>query len=152
MTPVETILVVFSVLIIGGTSYELYKETKSQHHKTKSYRNSEKYKNNRIENESKNGFFGLFKKSRKSKNKSQDKSRKLTEKKSQQISPRTTRKLFNIFKNTSINKKTTSKKVRSEKRRKNTSSMTDSEKRQYYLNKFKHNVHKTKKRRRRIYI
>ena len=59
--------------------------------------------------------------------------------------------LFNIFKNT-LEKKTTSRKIKSEKRRKYTPTMTSSEKRQYYLNKFKHNVHKTKKRRRRIYI
>jgi len=142
MTPLEILLAVFGILIVGGTSYELYNETKS-HHRSKQHRHSEKY-NHKSASKSNKDFFGLFKKSRKSKNKSQDKSKKL--------SPRTSRKLFNIFKNTSINKKTTSKKLKSEKRRKHTSSMTSSEKRQYYLNKFKHNVHKTKKRRRRVYI
>jgi hypothetical protein len=145
MTPFETLLVVFSVLIIGGTSYELYNETKS-HHISKNHRHTEK--NHRIsEAKSKKGFFGLFKTSRKNKGIS----KKLSHKKSEKISPRTSKKLFNIFKDT-LDKKRTSKKLRSEKRRKHTSSMTSSEKRQYYLDKFKHNVHKTKKRRRRVYI
>jgi hypothetical protein len=150
MTPLETLLAVFGILIVGGTSYELYNETKS-HHRSKQHRHSEKY-NHKSASKSNKDFFGLFKKSRKSKNKSQDRSKKLSHKKSEKLSPHTSRKLFNIFKNTSINKKTTSKKLKSEKRRKHTSSMTSSEKRQYYLNKFKHNVHKTKKRRRRVYI
>lgn len=137
MTPLETLLVVFSVLIVGGTSYELYNETKS-HHRSKHHRESEKYHHVSKE-KSNNGFFGAFNSSRKNK----DKSKK--------ISPRTSRKLFNIFKNT-LEKKKTSKKLTSERHKKRTPSMTSSEKRQYYLNKFKHNVHKTKKRRRRIYI
>ena len=148
MTPLEILLAVFGILIVGGTSYELYNETKSHHdHKTKSYRHSEKYNNDRKDVESNKGFLGLFNTSRKNKNKS----KKISSPKSRKISPRTSRKLFNIFNNT-MDKKKTSQKLRSEKRRKHTVSMTSSEKRQYYLNKFKNNVHKTKKRRRRIYI
>lgn len=145
MTPFETLLVVFSVLIIGGTSYELYNETKT-HHRSKHHRYSERSQHN-SKVKSNKGFFGLFNESRKSKHKS----RKISERATRKISPRSSRKLYNIFKGT-LDKKKTSKKLRSEKRRKHTSSMTSSEKRQYYLNKFKHNVHKTKKRRRRVYI
>jgi hypothetical protein len=145
MTPLETLLVVFGVLIVGGTSYELYNETNT-HYRSKHHRHSEKYPR-KSEAKRSNDYLGLFNKSRKS----QHKSHRLSQRKSEKISPRTSRKLFNIFKNT-LEKKQTSKKLRSEKRRKHTSSMTSSEKRQYYLNKFKHNVHKTKKRRRRIYI
>jgi hypothetical protein len=148
MTPFETLLVVFSVLIIGGTSYELYNETKSHHiskHKT-NYRSSNKYHNKKDE-KSNNDFFGLFKKSRKSKGKSN----KLSERASRKLTPQSSKKLFNIFKDT-LENKGISRKLRSEKRRKHTSSMTSSERRQYYLNKFKNNVHKTKKRRRRVYI
>jgi hypothetical protein len=147
MTPVETLLVVFSVLIVGGTSYELYNETKSHHHKTKSYRHSEKYNNDRKHVESNKGLLGLFNTSRKNKNKSG----KLSTKQSRKVSSRKNDKLFNIFKDT-VEKKPTSKKLRSRRSKKHSSSMTSLEKRQYYLNKFKHNVHKTKKRRRRIYI
>ena len=149
MNALGTLLAVFGILVVGGASYELYNKTKS-HHRTKHHRHkhhvsSRSHSKSRSGSRSKSGndFFGLFKKSRKSK--------KISPRTSRKISPRTSRKLFNIFKNT-LEKKQTSKKLRSEKRRKHTSSMTSSEKRQYYLNKFKHNVHKTKKRRRRVYI
>jgi hypothetical protein len=150
MTPLETLIAVFGILIVGGTTYELYNETKShhkstRHHRDKNYRLSRTRSKSRTTSSSGNDFFGLFKKSRK------DKHKKSSHRKSQKISPRTSRKLYNIFKNT-LEKKKTSQKLRSEKRRKHTSSMNSSEKRQYYLNKFKHNVHKTKKRRRRVYI
>ena len=136
MTPFETLLVVFGVLVVGGTSYELYNET-STHYRSKHHHRSERL-HHKSESKTKKSFFGLFKKS--SKNKSKSKSKK--------ISQRASRKLFN---NTLDNKKT-SNKLRSNRHRKHTESMTSAEKRQYYLNKFKHNVHKTKKRRRRIYI
>lgn len=145
MTPLETLLAVFGILIVGGTSYELYNETKS-HHITKHHRHSERYHAKSLSKSNKD-FFGLFNKSRKSKNKSH----KLSARTSRKKSPHTSKKMFNIFKDT-LEKKKTSKKLRSEKRRKHTTSMTSTERRQYYLNKFKHNVHKTKKRRRRVYI
>lgn len=132
MTPLETLLVVFSVLIVGGTSYELYNETKS-HHRSKHHHRSERL-HHKSASKSNKDFFGLFNSSPKNKSK--------------KISGRTSRKLFN----NTLEKKKTSNKLRSERHRKRTPSMTSSEKRQYYLNKFKHNVHKTKKRRRRIYI
>ena len=135
----------FGVLVVGGTSYELYNETNS-HYRSKHRRHSEKYPH-KSEAKRSNDYLGLFNKSRKS----QHKSHRLSEKKTQKISPRTSRKLFNVFKDT-LEKTKTSKKLRSHRSRKHSSSMTSSEKRQYYLNKFKHNVHKTKKRRRRIYI
>ena len=145
MNALGTLLAVFGILVVGGASYELYNKTKS-HHRTKHHRHkhhvlsrshskSKSKSKSRSRSKSGNDFFGLFKKSRKSK----------------KISPRTTRKLFNIFKNT-LQDKSVSKKLKSKHHIKHTPSMTSSEKRQYYLNKFKHNVHKTKKRRRRIYI
>ncbi len=143
MNALGTLLAVFGILVVGGASYELYNKTKS-HHRTKHHRHkhhvlsrshSKSKSRSRSHSKSGNDFFGLFKKSRKSK----------------KISPRTTRKLFNIFKNT-LQDKSVSKKLKSKHHIKHTPSMTSSEKRQYYLNKFKHNVHKTKKRRRRIYI
>ena len=140
MTPLETLLVVFGVLVVGGTSYELYNETNT-HYRSKHHHRSERL-HHKSESKTKKDFFGLFKKS--SKNKSKNKSKS----KSKKISHHTSRKLFN---NTLDNKKT-SNKLRSNRHRKHTESMTSSEKRQYYLDKFKRNVHKTKKRRRRIYI
>ena len=141
MNALGTLLAVFGILVVGGASYELYNKTKS-HHRTKHHRHkhhvssrSHSKSKSRSRSKSGNDFFGLFKKSRKSK----------------KISPRTSRKLFNIFKNT-LQDKSVSKKLKSKHHIKHTPSMTSSEKRQYYLNKFKHNVHKTKKRRRRIYI
>jgi hypothetical protein len=143
MNALGTLLAVFGILVVGGASYELYNKTKS-HHRTKHHRHkhhvssrshSKSKSRSRSRSKSGNDFFGLFKKSRKSK----------------KISPRTSRKLFNIFKNT-LQDKSVSKKLKSKHHIKHTPSMTSSEKRQYYLNKFKHNVHKTKKRRRRIYI
>jgi hypothetical protein len=141
MNALGTLLAVFGILVVGGASYELYNKTKS-HHRTKHHRDkhhvlSRSHSKSKSKSRSKSGndFFGLFKKSRKSK----------------KISPRTSRKLFNIFKNT-LQDKSVSKKLKSKHHEKHTPSMTSSEKRQYYLNKFKHNVHKTKKRRRRIYI
>jgi hypothetical protein len=149
MNALGTLLAVFGILVVGGASYELYNKTKShhrtKHHHDKNYRLSRSRSKSKSLSSSGDDFFGLFKKSRKHKHK------KLSHRKSEKISPRTTRRLFDIFKNT-LQKKKTSKKLRSEKRRKRTSSMTSSEKRQYYLDKFKYNVHKTKKRRRRIYI
>lgn len=158
MTPLETLLSVFGILIVGGATYEIYNETNS-HHKTKHYREISRHHQGLLKSKSKsnskNNFFGLFKKSRK--NKSQKSL--LKDFNDKKISAKSYNNLFNYSKksrntkNTSPNnRKKTSLRLRSEKRRKNTSSMTDSEKRQYYLNKFKHNVHKTKKRRRRIYI
>jgi len=149
MNALGTLLAVFGILVVGGASYELYNKTKS-HHRSKHHREKH-YRSSRTRTKSKSvssgDFFGLFKKTKKHK----DKSKKISSPKSRKISPRTSRKLFNIFKNT-LEKKTTSRKIKSEKRRKYTPTMTSSEKRQYYLNKFKHNVHKTKKRRRKIYI
>jgi hypothetical protein len=143
MNALGTLLAVFGILVVGGASYELYNKTKS-HHRTKHHRHkhhvssrshSKSKSRSRSRSKSGNDFFGLFKKSRKSK----------------KISPRTSRKLFNIFEN-ALQNKSVSKKLKSKHHIKHTPSMTSSEKRQYYLNKFKHNVHKTKKRRRRIYI
>lgn len=151
MNALGTLLAVFGILVVGGASYELYNKTKShhrtKHHHDKNYRLSRSRSKSKSLSSSGDDFFGLFKKSRKHKHKH----KKLSHRKSEKLSPRTTRRLFDIFKNT-LQKKKTSRKLRSEKRRKRTSSMTSSEKRQYYLDKFKYNVHKTKKRRRRIYI
>jgi len=151
MNALGTLLAVFGILVVGGASYELYKKTKS-HHRTKHHRHkhqvssrlhSKSKSRSRSRSKSGNDFFGLFKKSRKSK--------KISPRTSKKISPRTSRKLFNIFEN-ALQNKSVSKKLKSKHHIKHTPSMTSSEKRQYYLNKFKHNVHKTKKRRRRIYI
>jgi hypothetical protein len=147
MNALGTLLAVFGILVVGGASYELYNKTKS-HHRTKHHRHKHhgiSKSHSKSSSRSGNDFFGLFKKSRKNKNK------KLSYQKSRKLSPRTSRKLFNIFKQT-INDKSVSKKLKSVSHKKHTPTMTSSEKRQYYLNKFKHNVHKTKKRRRRIYI
>uniref|UniRef100_A0A6C0H8Y6 Uncharacterized protein n=1 Tax=viral metagenome TaxID=1070528 RepID=A0A6C0H8Y6_9ZZZZ len=153
MSPFETLLIVFSVLIIGGTSYELYNETKS-HHKTKHYRersiHNQGLSKSRSRSRSKNDFFGLFKKSRK--NKSQKSL--LKDLNNKKITAKSYNKLFNLINKPRDTKHTSpdNRKKTSFRKRKNTSSMNSLEKRQYYLDKFKHNVHKTKKRRRRVYI
>jgi hypothetical protein len=154
MTPLETLLSVFGILIVSGASYEIYNETKS-HHRTKHYR--ERSRNHRDlsisksnKSRSKNDFFGLFKKSRK--NKSQKSL--LKDFNNKKVTEKSNNKLFHSLNKTRHTKHTSpdNRKKTSFRKRKNTTSMDSLEKRQYYLNKFKHNVHKTKKRRRRIYI
>jgi len=155
MTPLETLLTVFGILIVGGASYEIYNETKS-HHKTKHYRERSirnqglSKSKSRSRSRSKNDFFGLFKKSRK--NKSQKSL--LKDLNNKKITAKSYNKLFNLINKPRDTKHTSpdNRKKTSFRKRKNTSSMNSLEKRQYYLDKFKHNVHKTKKRRRRIYI
>jgi hypothetical protein len=137
--------------------FGLFKKSRSRHDKLRPRNNLTKYKtryNTRYKNryntkynKSGNDFFGLFKKSQK--NKSQNKYLK-----NKKITAKTYDKFIDLINNTNKRKNTglRSRRNTSYKNSRNTSQMNSSEKRQYYLDKFKNNVNRTKKRRRRIYI
>uniref|UniRef100_A0A6C0BUW0 Uncharacterized protein n=1 Tax=viral metagenome TaxID=1070528 RepID=A0A6C0BUW0_9ZZZZ len=191
MTPLGTLLTVFGILIVAGASYEIYNET-SSHHRTKHYRERSRYRRDRTrhrrdysKDKTTNDFFGLFKKSRRHRDRPRDRSnltkyrtryntkynksinnffgllKKSQKNKSQnkylkdkKITAKTYNKFVNLINNTNKRKNTglQSRRNTSYKNSRNTDDMNSLEKRQYYLNKFKYNVHRTKKRRRRIYI
>lgn len=129
--------------------FGLFKKSRRNRDRSRDRRNLTKYKTryNTKYNKSINNFFGLLKKSQK--NKSQNKYLK-----DKKITAKTYNKFVDLINNTNKIKNTglRSRRNTSYKNSRNTDDMNSLEKRQYYLNKFKHNVHRTKKRRRRIYI